>query len=335
MYEVANNNDLKLGLDYIAWKNGPGSTLFNLMEEGYTDNPYRQTSNHTSGNWAYRAANYALPSSYIDFLQAKGQAKVITSGQLVLCSASTGTISAENAIVAHVSNTDEIGSALASPSVMDVKTALAAYEQNKKDTAASMSSNNTPPPPTAVVDSTTLETERQAVLTAVTSSATSYKAGRALSYSNAGKTGITLTLTPYVGLESMELDMNVQIGELNGYAPNGTPILNTRTVATTIRLLDGQPFAIAGIKRANTSETSSKVPLLGAIPVVGYLFGGEQTLKRTDDLVITITPTFCLASQVNVLKPPVIDDMQNIFDGKKPQGTPDLKFGFDQYLIGG
>jgi hypothetical protein len=41
MYEVATNNDLKLGLDYVAWKNGPGSNLFNLLSEGYSDHAYR------------------------------------------------------------------------------------------------------------------------------------------------------------------------------------------------------------------------------------------------------------------------------------------------------
>lgn len=35
MYEVNTNNDTKLGLDYINWKNGPGRNLWSFIVSGY------------------------------------------------------------------------------------------------------------------------------------------------------------------------------------------------------------------------------------------------------------------------------------------------------------
>ena len=159
--------------------------------------------------------------------------------------------------------------------------------------------------------------------------------GRELNYESAGTTGITMDVVPYVGTESMELDIDLAIGDQAGIAPNGTPILKTRTIATTVRLLDGQTYVLGALRQANHVESTAKMPLLGSIPVLGYLFGGEADLNRTSDVVITITPKFYLASEDRVSRPRRLDTVEMIVQGEKPQGTPDLRFGFDQWLIGG
>lgn len=311
MYEVAASNDLKLGLDYVNWSNGPGRNLFAFAEAGYNGeqrayglssifDPFLDGRTFVGGddkslildtavNESYRAVNYLLPSSYIDFLQSKGKARVLTTAELMLCSANTGTIGAENQLLAFVNNTGNVTDIDVAPWIYD---ATAAREK-------------------LVVD-----------------------ADRTVTYENVGASGITMELTPFVGLESMELDVDLEIGEPIGTAPNGLPIMATRTISTTVRLLDGQPFVIAGLKKINDTNSSAKAPGLGSIPVLGYLFGGEQDLKRRDDIIVTITPHFILASQTNVTRPPQIDSLEAIVLGDRAQGTPSLDLFFDQYLIG-
>jgi type II secretory pathway component GspD/PulD (secretin) len=356
MYEVAVSNDLKLGTDYIAWKNGPGRNLFTFAEAGYGAHQRArgETSRYDpfidggtpvynplgSGNFhgadtivhaasveSFRAVNYLLPASYVDFLQAKNKARVITSGQLLLCSANTGSLSAENQVVAFVKplNNPENVEPPISPSII-TRYNIYDHEDDSVEavTADSGKINRYYPYPG----------EEMPIGSSPYSINAGPDYGRTLNYQNAGTTGISMRVTPYVGLESMELEVHLEIGDLNGFAPSGLPIINTRTVRSTVRLLDGQPFVIAGLRRVNNIDNTAKAPFLGSIPIVGYLFGSEQQTKRKDDVVITITPKFYLASQVNMAKPPVIDTMQLIVDGKSPQGENSLKLGFDQYLLG-
>jgi len=156
---------------------------------------------------------------------------------------------------------------------------------------------------------------------------------RRVNYSNSGAVGMELELTPYVGLESMEMEMNLDMGELNGYAPNGTPIINTRTITTTVRLLDGQPFAIAALKKQHDIQNSGKAPLLGDVPILGYMFGGETNLKRNDEVVVTVTPRFRLSSQTTIDTPAKIATMQLTVDREKPMGSAVNKMGYDQWLF--
>jgi type II secretory pathway component GspD/PulD (secretin) len=132
IYEVTASNDLKLGLDYIAWKNGPGRNLWNFIysaldAQSNNDNtgsifdPF--ASGHpllgtVAGNTNvklyndvdqyYRAVNYLLPSNFIDFLQVKGDARVINKQQLQVKSANTATISADDQLLALVSQPSDL-----------------------------------------------------------------------------------------------------------------------------------------------------------------------------------------------------------------------------------
>ena len=298
IYEVDTANDLKLGLDYINWKNGPGRTLFQFAEAGnYGYQRARNLSSifdpfipgrtplagdskvsrmDASAYEGYRAANFLLTSNFVDFLQSKGMARVVQQGDLMVVSSRSATINAGRTSLAMVDHTgDNDGGPL-----------LDLY-------------------------------------------------GRELNYESAGTTGITMDVVPYVGTESMELDIDLAIGDQAGIAPNGTPILKTRTIATTVRLLDGQTYVLGALRQANHVESTAKMPILGSIPVLGYLFGGEADLNRTSDVVITITPKFYLASEDRVSRPRRLDTVEMIVQGEKPQGTPDLRFGFDQWVIGG
>jgi type II secretory pathway component GspD/PulD (secretin) len=132
----------------------------------------------------------------------------------------------------------------------------------------------------------------------------------------------------------MELAVDLDIGELGGVTPAGTPIINTRTVATTVRLLDGQPFVLASLSQRQGDESTAKAPWLGSLPLVGYLAGGEQRMARRRDLVITITPRFILASEHEMERSPRVQTLDLIVEGERDQGAPRLTWGFDQWLVG-
>ncbi|NJL73096.1 MAG: type II and III secretion system protein, partial [Candidatus Competibacteraceae bacterium] len=103
-----------------------------------------------------------------------------------------------------------------------------------------------------------------------------YNRQRTLDYRAAGdKVGVQLLVTPYVALESMELAVTLDVSTVSGYTPNGNPIIGTRTLQDYVRLVDGEPFVLGGLEREINTRDRGMVPVLGKIPVLGWLFGNE------------------------------------------------------------
>ena len=68
------------------------------------------------------------------------------------------------------------------------------------------------------------------------------------------------------------------------------PSLTARRTDTQIELRDGQTFAIAGLIDNTVTETMSKIPGLGDIPILGLLFKSRVYQKNQTELVVMITP---------------------------------------------
>ena len=394
VYEVNVNNDMKLGVDYLNWSNGPGRNLFDFAVGGYSaeqraksvssvydpfidarglfigaeglvDPSSKKQLVDTAARESYRSVNFLLPSSYVDFLQAKGQAKVITGQNLTVRSGATGVISNLDTVASFVvnenddsvvPNTDPVyivrqnggtwfidinGNSKLDTIEVNLARLITLVVQGLKsgtiDSAGSItlaggitvsvgtggtvsvsygvqgSANvgvgvsgsltnlldvlgqmNMPATINDVQEiikgmNDALEDANNVKLFIAPGSVKIKDYTRRVNYTNSGSVGMKVQLTPYVGLESMEMEMALEMGELNGYSTNGMPIINTRTVATTVRLLDGQPYAIAALKKQHDIQNSGKAPLLGDLPGLGYLFGGETNLKRNDEVVVTVT----------------------------------------------
>jgi pilus assembly protein CpaC len=70
------------------------------------------------------------------------------------------------------------------------------------------------------------------------------------------------------------------------------PALSTRRAETEIELSDGQSFAIAGLMDNRLTEIANKIPGLGDIPILGYLFKSRQLQKSKTELMVLVTPKF-------------------------------------------
>lgn len=349
VYEIASANDLKIGLDYINWKNGPGRTLFMFAEEGYHASgeargatsiydpfidarasvPHRNTVDvvgTTVRDASYRAANYLLTSNFVDFLQTTRKARVINEQTLTLCSANEGRVTTQDQVLAIVTTPNKVADVKPGPFFLSRLNRPAVPDTPDLADGRVFIDKNHDGVYTAGVDELLANNDWPTSVKALDSD-------RRVHYQNAGTVGTDLTVTPYVGLESMEMKIDLDIGELNGIAPNGLPMINTRTISTMVRLLDGQPFVIAGIKQQQASDSTAKMPWLGSVPGLGWAFGGEQDLNREHDVVITIEPHFVIAAQHNLALSPEVKEMELLAKGEKPQGAPELKLGFDQWLL--
>ncbi|KAB0668562.1 BON domain-containing protein [Oryzomonas sagensis] len=105
--------------------------------------------------------------------------------------------------------------------------------------------------------------------------------------------GVKLKFKPEVlenGLISLKLDP-AEVSSLSGtLAVNGYPIIDTRTLQTSVELKDGESLVLAGLLQEEAIKTMSKIPLLGDIPILGALFRSTQDSTTEKELVFFITP---------------------------------------------
>jgi pilus assembly protein CpaC len=106
--------------------------------------------------------------------------------------------------------------------------------------------------------------------------------------------GFTPTVTPQGAIhlkvtpEVSSLDYSNAV-TLQGFL---IPAIATRRAETEVILKDGESFAIAGLIDNRVTQTLSRLPGLGDIPIVGHLFRSRSTRKATDELLVVITPRF-------------------------------------------
>ncbi len=68
------------------------------------------------------------------------------------------------------------------------------------------------------------------------------------------------------------------------------PAISTRRTESDVELGDGQSFAVSGLLDNRDTESFSKLPFLGDIPILGTLFKSRTSKKSRTDLVMLVTP---------------------------------------------
>ncbi len=107
--------------------------------------------------------------------------------------------------------------------------------------------------------------------------------------------GVRLKFTPVV-TENKTIRMHVapEVSSLdyaNAVTLNGftIPALSTRKMESDIELGEGQSFVIGGLIDNRVTESMSKVPGLGDIPLLGYLFRSKDVSKSNTELIVMVT----------------------------------------------
>ena len=97
-----------------------------------------------------------------------------------------------------------------------------------------------------------------------------------------------LTVTPQITPDDkLVLDVNITQDSFSS-ADNST--INTKQIQTNVLLENGETVVIGGIYEQTQSESTSKVPVLGDIPLLGALFRKKNRLDNRTELLIFLTP---------------------------------------------
>ncbi|MGA9854800.1 MAG: type IV pilus secretin PilQ [Gammaproteobacteria bacterium] len=106
---------------------------------------------------------------------------------------------------------------------------------------------------------------------------------------------LSLDVTPQITPDKrIFMNLDVHDDTVGTYVPtaNGgsVPSINTRNVKTQVLVNDGDTVVLGGIYETTQNTTINKVPLLGDIPLIGWLFRNTQVTNNKDELLIFVTP---------------------------------------------
>jgi len=270
VYEVNVYNDGTLGLDFEAWKNGPGKLLGQYQATGQ----YFNISNvghshfHTSSNGVY----LDYPSAFFDFLVEKGKAKSVISTK----------ITAASRVPAVLTTGEQIP-------YFEISNGSTDREVRQKTADASVSGASFP------TDGRTVSGGN--IRNPFKSSDPSYplaqvpQSGRPItSVIETVDTGVSLAIVPTLGEKMVNLDLNLKVVNNSGFDGAGQPLLNSRQLTDSIALAVDDEVIFGGLSREQKIKTTRKIPFFGSLPVIGYIFGGEIDSTKRTIVVAAVTP---------------------------------------------
>ena len=388
IYEIDSENDGNLGVDFQAWKNGPGADLFaagaryasgwDFLNNNVASNLIK--SSHTS---AFNF-NPKWNSKYLDFLVAKSKAKVITSGRTSIMNRCTGTISSvtripvieageetagdsgpvtlSDALLIPAWNTDYTLNAVDQEKGLAINIRPAGYtgevvitrtKINTRtyynisldksgayltradgknlgrtckayDVSVTLTDNTVTPPVTTDVDdwtsaySDTIRKDKKRV-------------------TKQAEFGFTLELTPEVNTEASQIKVAMSNTNLLGFKGNGEPRTSETVLNTSLQMAnDGGVFYIGGLEKSALVRSVSKVPFLGDIPFLGWVFSGEsESVKKTQIVavltVVPVTPDTPVDARLRDEAGKTVEKLSNF--GLKHKLLVENEYGFDQYFL--
>lgn len=110
--------------------------------------------------------------------------------------------------------------------------------------------------------------------------------------------GVRLNFTPYIlDGEMIRLTVTPEVSTIDfalgtTLVPGGSPVpgLDVRRSTATVEMRQGQTLAMAGLMQVQLDGSTSRIPVLGDLPVIGALFSNATHQRQEKELVVTVTP---------------------------------------------
>jgi|GEM_PF-346536 len=104
---------------------------------------------------------------------------------------------------------------------------------------------------------------------------------------------LELIVTPHITPDkSVAMAIEIKKEELDPTVPSidGVPGTDKKEANTNVIIKDGETIVIGGMYKINTTDAEEGVPGLMNIPILGWLFKTNRTVKSTTELLIFVTP---------------------------------------------
>lgn len=302
--EVDTHDGGKLGIDWDAWKyaisggwtwghgqsrvrnSGSGNFRNDTKGIGFANNfdngvnaTYFGDAYHTSSGYA-SANGYAallsidasVLSQMLNYTVQKGDGKILTEAKVTVRNAQQGLIDAMTRIPFYgysAATSDSHREAYAQAGDAGVRgyptdVNVPRFVKSGSNTSALTNADGTPGPGTAGTHYMELAIAEE---------------------------GVRLVVTPTIGTESAVVNVALTINSMVGWTPLQTPIIHTRAMSTVVSVVDGKLISMGGLSKKTVTNDVNKIPLLGSIPYMGYLFKTEKHVKKESVIFAFLRPT--------------------------------------------
>jgi general secretion pathway protein D len=103
--------------------------------------------------------------------------------------------------------------------------------------------------------------------------------------------GVTLQIAPRISEDGfVSSHVFCEVSSVTGTSNAGYPTVSQRSAETSATVRDGESFVIGGLTQDNESNSTSGIPLLKDIPVLGKVFQKESASLEKTNLYIVVTP---------------------------------------------
>jgi Flp pilus assembly secretin CpaC len=144
-------------------------------------------------------------------------------------------------------------------------------------------------------------------------------------------------MTPSVCEDATTLNVEMVNTNLIGYKDDGSPRTTRSEISTKVMVSnDGQKFVIGGVDKKQLIRSVSKVPWLGSIPVLGYVFTTESEVLKKSQVVavvecVPVLPNTKLPAEIMNTISGMEKDIDNY--GIKAGFIEQNDYGFNQFLL--
>jgi len=103
--------------------------------------------------------------------------------------------------------------------------------------------------------------------------------------------GVILNITPHINQENfIRMKISQQVTKVSSGSSTAMPTTLKRTAKTTVVLKDNETIVIGGMVGDSTEDITTKVPLFGDIPYLGWLFKVKTVTREKTNLYVFLTP---------------------------------------------
>jgi len=124
---------------------------------------------------------------------------------------------------------------------------------------------------------------------------------------NTSKIGIILDVTPSINKDGqITAKISPEVSSIIDYVSGYIPHIKVRRISSTVTVPDGKKIIIGGLLNSNIIKRTSKLPLLGDLPIVGKVFQHQSETMDNTDLIMEITPRLITGDEP--VQEPILDE---------------------------
>lgn len=103
--------------------------------------------------------------------------------------------------------------------------------------------------------------------------------------------GTKLTVRPTISMDGyVQLQLTQEVNQATNQVQFNAPVISTRTLRTRLLVHDSQTVVLGGLSSRERDKSSSGIPVLSSIPVLGVLFGQQGRTNSGTEFFLFLTP---------------------------------------------